>query len=79
MKRELPDHLICVLRNLYAGQEATVRTRHGTTDWFKIGKGVLKAVYCYLAYLTAIQSTPCEMSGWNLDFQEKYQQPQIFR
>ena len=36
----LPDHLICLLRNLYAGQEATVRTGHGTTDWFQIGKGV---------------------------------------
>ena len=36
----IPDHLSCLLRNLYAGQEATVRTRHGTTDWFKIGKGV---------------------------------------
>ena len=36
----IPDYLICLLRNLYAGQEATVRTRHGTTDWFKIGKGV---------------------------------------
>ena len=36
----LPDHLTCLLRNLYAGQEATVRTGHGTTDWFKIGKGV---------------------------------------
>ena len=35
-----PDHLICFLRNLYAGQEATVRTGHGTTDWFQIGKGV---------------------------------------
>ena len=35
----IPDHLICLLRNLYAGQEATVRTRHGTTDWFKIRKG----------------------------------------
>ena len=34
------DHLICLLRNLYAGQEATVRTGHGTTDWFQIGKGV---------------------------------------
>ena len=37
---EIPNHLTCLLRNLYAGQEATVRTRHGTTDWFKIGKGV---------------------------------------
>src|SRR5574337_2071152 len=35
-----PDHLICLLRNLYAGQEATVRTGHGTTDWFQIGKGL---------------------------------------
>ena len=35
-----PDHLICLLRNLYAGQEATLRTGHGTTDWFQIGKGV---------------------------------------
>ena len=36
----IPDHLICLLRNLYAGQEATARTGHGTTDWFQIGKGV---------------------------------------
>ena len=40
----IPDHLACLLRNLYAGQEATVRTGHGTTDWFQIGKG---AVYCH--------------------------------
>ena len=37
---EIPDHMTCLLRNLYAGQEATVRTRHGITDWFQIGKGV---------------------------------------
>ena len=36
----IPDHLTCLLTNLYAGQEATVRTGHGTTDWFQIGKGV---------------------------------------
>ena len=36
----IPDHLTCILRNLYAGQEATVRTGYGTTDWFKIGKGI---------------------------------------
>ena len=36
----IPEHLICLLRNLYAGQEATVRTGHGTIDWFQIGKGV---------------------------------------
>ena len=39
-KMGIPDHLICLLRNLYAGQEATVRTGHGTTDWFQIRKGV---------------------------------------
>ena len=51
----IPDHLICLLRNLYAGQEATVRTGYGTTDWFQIGKGV--CVYCHPAYLTSMQST----------------------
>ena len=54
---EIPDNLTCLLRNLYAGQEATVRTGHGTTDWLQIGKGVLKAVYCQPAYLTYMQST----------------------
>ena len=39
-EKRIPDHLTCLLRNLYAGQEATVRTGHGTTDWFQIGKGV---------------------------------------
>ena len=53
----IPDHLTCLLRNLYAGQEATVRTGHGATDWFQIGKGVVKAVYCHPAYLTYMQST----------------------
>ena len=52
----IPDHLTCLLRNLYAGQEATVRTRHGTTDWFQIGKGVCQAVYCHPAYLAYMQS-----------------------
>ena len=51
----IPDHLTCLLRNLYAGQETTVRTGHGTTDWFQIGKG--KAAYCHPAYLTYMQST----------------------
>ena len=41
----IPDHLTCLLRNLYAGQEAAVRTGHGTTDWFQIGKEDVKAVY----------------------------------
>ena len=40
---EIPDHLTCLLRNLYAGKEATVRTGHGTTDWFQLGKGVRQA------------------------------------
>ena len=53
----IPDHLICPLRNLYAGQEATVRTGHGTTDWLQIGKGICQAVYCHPAYLTYMQST----------------------
>ena len=53
----IPDHLTCLLRNLYAGQEATVRTGHGTTDWFQIGKGYVKAVYCHSANLTSMQST----------------------
>ena len=52
----VPDHPICLLRNLYAGQEATVRTGHGTTDWFQIGKEV-KAIYGHPAYLTYMQST----------------------
>ena len=46
----MPDHLTCLLRNLYAGQEATVRDRHGTTDWFQIGKGVLQG-YILSPYL----------------------------
>ena len=48
----IPDHLTCLLRNLHAGQEAIVRTGHGTTDWFQIGKEYVKAVYCHSAYLT---------------------------
>ena len=53
----IPDHLTCLLRNLYAGQEAAVRTEHETTDWFQIGKGVCQAVYCHRAYITYMQST----------------------
>ena len=55
----IPDHLTCLLRNLYADQEATVRTGHRTVDWFEIGK----AVYCHLDYLTYMQSTACEIPG----------------
>ena len=46
----MPDHLPCLLRNLYAGQEAIVRTGHGTMDCFQIGKEYVKAVYCHLAF-----------------------------
>ena len=53
----IPDHLTCLLRNLYAGQEATVIIGHGTTGWFQTGKGVRQAVYCHPAYLTSTQST----------------------
>ena len=52
----IPDHLTCLLRNLYAGQKATVRIGHRTTNRFKIGKNV-KAVYYHPAYLTSMQST----------------------
>ena len=57
----IPDHLTCLLRNLYAGQEATVRTGHGTTDWFQIGKGVCQGYILSPAYLTYMQSTSYEM------------------
>ena len=60
----IPDHLTCLMRNLYAGQEATVRTRHGTIEWFQSGKESVKAVYCQPAYLTYMQSTSCKMVGW---------------
>ena len=53
----IPDHLTCLLRNLFAGQKATVKTGHGTTDWFQIGKEYIKATYCHPAYLTYMQST----------------------
>ena len=69
----IPDHLTCILRNLYAGQEAAVRTRHGTTDRFKIRKGVHQGcilkkekerLYIVtLLYLTSIQGTLCEILG----------------
>ena len=53
------DHLSCLLRNLYAGQEATGRTGHETTDWIQIGKGVRQGslTHCHSAYLTSMQST----------------------
>ena len=82
----IPGHLTCLLRNLYAGQEATARTGHGTTrtGWFQIGKGGCPAVYCHPVYLTSVQ---CAMLNAGLDevqagiqvAGEKYQQPQICR
>ena len=53
----IPDHLTCLLRNLYAGQEATVRTGHGTTDWFQIGKGVCQGCILSPCLLTYMQTT----------------------
>ena len=53
----IPDHLTSLLRNLFAGQEATVRTGYETTDWFPIGKSVRQAVYYHPVYLTYMQST----------------------
>ena len=61
---EIQVHLTCLLRNLYAGQEATVRTGHGTTDWFQIGKEYVKAVYCHPSHLAYMQSTSREKPGW---------------
>ena len=52
------DHLSCPLRNLYAGQEATVRTRHGTTDWFQMGKKYIKDVYSSVQFSSVAQSCP---------------------
>ena len=80
----IPDHLNYLLRNLYIGQEATVRTGQGTTYWFQTEKKYVKAVYCHSAYLTYMQSTLCEMPGWMNHKLEsrlpgKYQQPQICR
>ena len=60
----IPDHLTCLLRNLYAGQEATVRTKYGTMDWFQLGKDYIKFIYCHRAYLTYMQSTSCEIPDW---------------
>ena len=63
-KMEIPDCLTCLLINLYAGQETTIRTGHGTTDWFQIGKEYIKAVYCHPAYLNYMQSTSYKMMDW---------------
>ena len=60
----IPDQLPCLLRNLYASQEATVRTEHGTWTGSKLGKEYIKAVYCHPVYLSYMQNTSCKMLGW---------------
>ena len=63
----IPDHLTCLLRNLYAGQEATVRTGHGTTDWFQIGKGVCQG--CILS--PCLFNFYAEYIMWNAGLDEE--------
>ena len=60
----IADHLTCLLRNLYAGQEAIVRTGHGKWTGSNLGMEYVKAVYRYPAYLTYVQSTSWEKPGW---------------
>ena len=60
----IPDHLTCLLRNLNAGQEATVRTGHGTTDWFQIGKGVCQGCILSPCLFNYMHSTSWETLGW---------------
>ena len=74
----IPDHLTCILRNLYASQKATVRTGHGITDWFQIGKGVHQGCILspclfnlYAEYI--IQNAGLDDTSWNQDCWEKYQ------
>ena len=59
----IPDHLTHLLRNLYAGQEAPVRTGHGQWTGSKLGKEYIKAVYCHPAYLTSMQRISCKILG----------------
>ena len=60
----ISDHLTCLLRNLYAGQEATVRTGHGTTDWFQIGKGVRQGCVLSPCLLNLYAEYIMRMLGW---------------
>ena len=80
----IPDSLTCLLRNLYAGQEATVITSLKQLMGSKLGMEYIKALYCHPAYLTSMQSTSCEMTArWltncNQDCWKKYQQPKTCR
>ena len=74
-KMGILDHLTCLLRNLYACQESMVSIRHGTKDWFKIGKGVCQDLYCYAVYSIYIQSTSCQ-ARWRSSFIIKEINPQ---
>ena len=60
----IPDHLTCLLRNLYADQEATVRTGHGTTDWFQIGKGVCQGFILSPCLLNLYAEYIMRNTGW---------------
>ena len=60
----IPDHLTCLLINLYTGQEATVRAGDGIADWFQIGKGVCQGCIFSPYLLSSMQSTSCKMPGW---------------
>ena len=60
----IPDHLTCLLRNLYAGQETTVRTGHGTTDWFQIGKGVCQGCILSPCLFNSYAEYIMKMLGW---------------
>ena len=60
----IPEHLTCLLINLYAGEEATVRTWHGKTNWFQFGKGVRQVCILSPCLFIYMQSTSCEMPGW---------------
>ena len=60
----IPDSFTCLLRKLYTGQEATIRTGHGTKHWLQIGKGVHLALHCHPTYLTYMQSATCKMPSW---------------
>ena len=60
----IPDHLTCLLRNLYTGQEATLELDMEQWTGSKFGKECVEVVYCHPAYLTYMQSTSCEIPGW---------------
>ena len=69
----LPDNITCLSRNLYPGQEATVRTRHETMDWFKIEKGVHQDCILSLCSFSFCAKYIMQNAGWNQDCREKYQ------